>query len=61
MNTPQWMIEAPAHAPPRAKSVRHHRRSTDRRRLNAVDVTLAFLAMLVTMWGICELNSLLLR
>ena len=61
MNTPQWMIEAPAQAPPRAKSARHRRRSTDRQKLNVVDVTLAFLAMLGTMWAILELNSLLLR
>jgi len=61
MNTPQWMIEASTHAPKRAKPVRHKRRSTDRRGLNVVDVTLAFLTMLVTMWSICELNSLLLH
>jgi hypothetical protein len=61
MNTPDWMIEAPAHAPPRAKSARHNRRSTDRLGLNVFDVSLAFLAMLVTMWGICELNALMLH
>ena len=61
MNTPHWMIEAPAHAPQRAKPARHNRRSTDRLGLNVVDVTLAFLAMLATMWAICELNSLMLR
>jgi hypothetical protein len=61
MNTPHWMIEAPAPAPPRAKPVRHNRRSTDRASLNLVDVSLAFVAMLATMWAICELNSLMLH
>jgi hypothetical protein len=61
MNTPHWMTDAPAHAPQRAKPVRHNRRSTDRRSPSVVDLSLAFLAMLVTMWSICELNSLLLR
>ena len=61
MNTPQWMTEAPAHAPPRAKSARRNRRSTDRPGLNLLNVSLAFLAMLVTMWCICELNALLLH
>jgi hypothetical protein len=61
MNTPDWMIEAPTPAPRRAKPARHNRRSTDRLGLNVVDISLAFLAMLATMWGICELNSLMLR
>jgi|HubBroStandDraft_2_1064218.scaffolds.fasta_scaffold1141141_2 hypothetical protein len=61
MNTPQWMTDAPAHAPQRAKPARHNRRSTDRRTPRAVDLALAFLAMAVTMWGIYELNSLMLR
>ena len=60
MNTPQWMIEASNHAPRRAKPARHKRRSTDRRGLQVLNVALAFLAMLVTMWGIWELNSLML-
>jgi hypothetical protein len=60
MNTPQWMIEAPAHAPRRVKSARN-RRSADRAALNLFNVALAFLAMLVTMWSICELNALLLH
>ena len=61
MNTPQWMIEASNHPPSRAKAARHKRRSTDRRDLRVLDVALAFVAMLVTMWGIWELNSLMLR
>ena len=61
MNTPLWMIEASARPPLRAKSVRHDHRPTDRLGLNLVDITLAFLAMLVTLWGIYELNSLMLR
>jgi hypothetical protein len=59
MNTPNWMIAAPADAPRRAK-VRHRRRSTDRRGLT-VDVALAFAAMVAAMAGIYELNSLMLR
>ena len=61
MNTPQWMTDAPAPAPSRAKSARRNRRATDRPAMNAVDVGLAFVAMLVTLWCIFELNSLLLH
>jgi hypothetical protein len=61
MNTPNWMMDATAFAPRRAKSVRHKRRSTDRRRLNVVDLLLAFAVMLVTTWGISELNALMLH
>jgi len=61
MNTPQWMTDAQTPAAPRAKSVRHNRRSTDRAPLNVVDLSLAFLVMLVTLWSIFELNSLLLH
>jgi hypothetical protein len=61
MNMPPWMIEATARAPLRAKSVRHNPSSTVRLGLNVVDVSLAFLAMLVTLWGIHELNALMLR
>jgi hypothetical protein len=60
MNTPNWMLDAPARAQRRAKSTRHNRRSTDRRR-PSLDVMLAFGAMLVSSWGIYELTSLLLH
>jgi hypothetical protein len=56
MKTPNWMMEASLPLPRRAKSMR----STDRRVLS-VDVMLAFAVMLLTMWGIWELNSLLLH
>jgi hypothetical protein len=60
MNTPNWMTEASAHAPMRAKLARHNRRSTDHSGLT-VDVMLAFAAMLVTTWVVYELTSLMLH
>lgn len=60
MNTPNWMMAATVDAPGRAKSGRRRRRSTDQRGLT-VDVMLAFIAMVVAMLGIYELNSLMLR
>ena len=60
MNTPNWMLDAPANAARRAKMARrHNRRSTDRR-VN-LDVLLAFGAMLVTSWAVYEVTSLLLH
>lgn len=56
MKTPNWMMDASMHSPRRAKSMR----STDRGALS-VDVMLAFAVMLLTLWGICELNSLMLH
>ena len=56
MKTSNWMIEASMPAPGRAKS----KRSADRLAVS-VDVMLAVAVMLLTMWGICELNSLMLR
>jgi hypothetical protein len=60
MNTPNWMMAATAEAPRRAKSVRHRRRSSDRRGLTG-DLILAFAAMAAAMLGIYVLNSLLLH
>jgi hypothetical protein len=61
MNMPNWMMEASTRPPRRAKSMR----STDRLALSvgalSVDVMLAFAVMLLTMWGIYELNSLMLH
>jgi hypothetical protein len=56
MKTPNRMMEASMPPPRRAKSMR----STDRSALS-VDVILAFAVMLLTLWGIWELNSLLLH
>jgi hypothetical protein len=61
MTTPNWMIEGTVRAPWRARSVRHKRRSTDRRSLNVLDIALAFAVMVLATWGIIELNSLLLH
>jgi hypothetical protein len=60
MNTPNWMLDAPAHAARRAGMARRHRRRSTDRRLNW-DVVLAFVAMLVTSWAVYEVTSLLLR
>jgi hypothetical protein len=61
MNTRNWMMDAAISSPRGAKSARHKRRSTDRRGLNVVDLMLALAVMVVTTWGISELNSLLFR
>jgi hypothetical protein len=59
MNTPNWMMDAPAAEPRRAKKVRYRRRAADR--TQATDVFLAFVVMLGTMGAIYVLTSVLLR
>jgi hypothetical protein len=60
MNTPDWMTDAPAHEPKRARSARNNRRSTDRRRLN-LKAVMTVAAMLVAAWGVYELTLLLIH
>ena len=61
MNTPNWMMDAPAHASQRAKLDRgHNRRSTDRQPLNR-GVLLGLGSALIAAFVVFELTSLLLK